>query len=173
MSDLKAWEWAENSVLYKNSPYTPPREIFQAVCDELGRFFAQNGTKYTRSNRKIKWELGAVRLETAFWSSHGNIAGDWVNLEIVSTVYAADKSEMEKSGLLYFGIRPENFNVYGIDIKRFNEIVDYISSVAQKAKTFGIRSGIRSYLSETSETEEHFLGKHPNNRVYFNRIPED
>lgn len=173
MSDLKAWEWAENSVLYKNSPYTPPREIFQAVCDELGRFFSQSGAKYTKSNRKIKFNLGAVRLETAFWSSHGNIAGEWVNLEIVSTVYAADKSEMEKNGLLYFGIRPMNFNVYGLDAERFTEITDYILSVAQMARTFGTRSGIRSYLSEVSETEAQFLAKHPNNRVFFDRLPED
>lgn len=167
------WEWEENSALYKTSPYTPPRDIFQAACNELGRYFAQSGAKYTKSNRKIKWALGAVRLETAFWSSHGNTAGEWVNLEIVSTVYAADKSEMEKSGLLYFGIKPKSFNVYGLDIERFAEIIDYVNGMVELTKTFETREGIRRFLSENSQTEALFLNKHPNNNVYFNRLSED
>ena len=167
------WEWEENSALYNTSPYTPPRDIFQAACNELGRYFAQSGAKYTKSSRKIKWQLGTVRLETAFWSSHGNTAGEWVNLEIVSSVYAADKSEMEKNGLLYFDIRPKNFNVYGLDIERFAEITDYISGVVEAAKTFGTREGIRRFLSENSQIEAQFLNKHPNNNVYFNRLSED
>lgn len=167
------WEWEENSALYETSPYTPPRDIFQAACNELGRYFAQSGAKYTKSNRKIKWELGAVRLETAFWSSHSNMAGEWVNLEIVSTFYAVDKSEMEKNGLLYFDIKPKNFNVYGLDIARFAEITEYIKRIAETAKIFGTHGGIRRFLSENSRTEEQFLNKHPNNDVYFNRLSED
>lgn len=167
------WKWEEDSALYKTSPYTPLRDIFQAACNELGRYFAQSGAKYTKSNRKIKWDFGAVRLETAFWSSHSNMAGEWVNLEIVSTVYAADKSGMERNGLLYFHFRPENFNVYGLDIARFAEITDYISGIAETVKTFGTRSGIRRFLSENSQTEAQFLNKHPNNSIYFNRLSED
>lgn len=167
------WEWEENSVLYKTSPYTPPRDIFQAVCNELGRYFAQGGAKYTKSSRKIKWMFGAVRLETAFWSSHGNTAGEWVNLEIVTTIYAADKSEMEKNGLLHFKIKPKNFNVYGLDVEKFSEIVDYISEIAEAARELGTRSGVRRFLAVFSQTEVQFLNKHPNNRVYFDRLPEE
>lgn len=167
------WEWEENSVLFDKSPYVPPREIFQAVCNELGRYFSRGGAKYTKSNRKIKFQFGAVRLETVFWSSHSNMAGEWVNLEIVSTVYAADKSGLERNGLLYFDIRSNNFNVYGIDEKRFFEIADYINGIAEAVKCFGTRSGIRKFLSGKSRTEEQFLNAHPNNRVYFERLPED
>lgn len=167
------WEWEENSVLYKTSPYTPPREIFQAVCNELGRYFAQSGAKYTKSSRKIKRTLGTVRLETAFWSSHGNTAGEWVNLEIVTTIYAVDKSEMEQNGLLYFKIKPKNFNVYDLDIKRFSEIIDYISGIAEAVKAFGTRRGIRQFLSGISQTEQQFLNEHSNNRIFFDRLSEE
>lgn len=167
------WEWEKNSVLYNKSPYVPPREIFQAVCNELGRYFAQSGAKYTKSNRKIKWTLGAVRLETAFWSSHGNTAGEWVNLEIVTSIYAADKRDMEQNGLLYFKIRPKNFNVYGLDIERFSVIADYINIIAEAAKKLGARSGVREFLSGISQTEEQFLNEHPNNRMFFDRLSED
>lgn len=167
------WEWEKNSVLYNKSPYVPPREIFQAVCDELGRYFAQSGAKYTKSSRKIKWTLGAVRLETAFWSSHGNTAGEWVNLEIVSTVYAADKSGLERNGLLYFNIRPKNFNVYGIDEKLFSEIVEYISGIYETAQNFNTCGGIRRFLAKNSLSEVRFLNAHPNNRIFFDRLSED
>ena len=170
---MTEWTWAENSVLYSDYPYTPPREIFQAVCDELGRFFAQSGAKYTKSGRKLKRTLGAVRLETAFWSSHGNIAGEWVNLEIVSSIYASDKNGLEKNGLLYFNIKPKNFNVYKIDIDRFSEITEYIGGILETARDLNTRNGIRRFLEERSQTEAQFLGEHSNNSVFFDRLPED
>lgn len=173
MSDLKSWTWAENSVLYENSPYVPPREIFQAACDELGRFFTQSGAKYTRSNRKIKFDLGAVRLEAAFWSSHSNIAGEWVNLEIVSSIYAIDKSNLDKKGYIYADIRPESFNVYKIDNAKFTEIIDYLNGILETARLFNSKAGIRQFFAERSKTEAQFLSKHPNNRAFFERLPEE
>lgn len=169
---MMRWEWEENSVLYSKSPYVPPREIFQAVCNELGRYFSQNGAKYTRSNRKIKFPLGAARLETVFWSSHSNTAGEWVNLEIVSTLYAADKSGLERNGLIYYIVRPNNFNVYGIDEKLFSEIIEYINGIYKTAQNFNTREGIRRFLAKNSLSEEQFLNSHPNNRVYFEKLPE-
>lgn len=80
------WEWEEGSILYNNTPYVPPREIFQAVCGEIGRYYSKRGMKYTRSNRKLKWQGEKLRCEFGFWSSHSNIAGEWVCLEIVTEI---------------------------------------------------------------------------------------
>lgn len=173
MSDLSEWVWAENSVLYSESPYIPPREIFQAACDELGRYFTGLGAKYTKSNRKIKWNLGAVRLEAAFWSSHSNTAGEWVNLEIVSSIYAADKTNLDKKGYIYAEIRPENFNVYRLDNAKFTEIVEYLNGILEAARLFNSKAGIRQFLAERSKTEEQFLNKHPNNRAFFEKLAEE
>lgn len=173
MSNLSEWTWAENSVLYSDSPYVPPREIFQAACDELGRYFSQFGAKYTKSNRKIKWNLGVVRLEAVCWSSHSNIAGNWVCLEIVSSIYAADKTGLDKKGLIYAGPRPESFNVYKLDNAKFTEIVEYLNGILETARLFNSKAGIRQYLAECSKTEAQFLNEHPNNRVFFERLSED
>lgn len=43
------WIWEENSVLNHMSAYTSPRDIFMAVCHELGRYFALMDAKYTKS----------------------------------------------------------------------------------------------------------------------------
>lgn len=162
---MREWIWAENSVLYNKSPYVPPRDIFQAVCDELGRYYPEKGAKYTKSNRKIKLKYEKVLCELGLWSSHGNIQGEWVNLEIVTSVYALDKTDMEKKGLLYVNIRPENFNVYGIDSELFFKIVDYIDGKLELVKSLDSADGIRELCGE-----DEFVNRDPNNRIYFERL---
>lgn len=159
------WTWSADSVLNSISPHTPPCDIFQAVCDELGRYFSQYGAKYTRSSHKIKRQFDKVRCEFGFRSSHSNISGDWVNLEIVTSVYAVDKSGMERGGLLYFRIRPKNFNVYGINIRLFSEIVEYIDGKLELVGSFETADGIRKFCGE-----EKFINAHANNQVYFGRL---
>lgn len=162
---MREWTWQEGSVLYNKSPYVPPREIFQAVCDELGRYYSEKGAKYTRSNRKIKLKFERVLCELGLWSSHSNMAGEWVNLEIVTSVYALDKTDMEKKGYLYINIRPENFNVYGIDSELFFKIVDYIDGKLEFVKSFDTADGIRKLCGE-----KEFVDRNPNNRIYFERL---
>lgn len=162
---MMEWTWAENSVLYNKSPYVPPREIFQAVCDELGRYYSEKGAKYTKSNRKIKLKSEKVLCEFGLWSSHSNMAGEWVNLEIVTSFYAVDKTDMEKKGLLFVNIRPENFNVYGIDSELFFKIVDYIDEKLKLVKQLETADGIREFFGG-----DEFINKHPNNKIYFERL---
>lgn len=162
---MSEWKWEQGSILNETSPYAAPKDIFQAVCNELGRYYSQGGAKYTKSNRKIKWSFERIRCEMGFWSSHSNIPGEWVNLEIVTSVYALDKSEMERDGLLYFYIRPESFNVYGIDNARFFEIIKYIDKTLELVRSFETAEGIRNYCGE-----QKFVNEHTNNRVYFNRL---
>lgn len=164
------WSWEDGSVLYGISPYTPPRDIFLAVCSELGRFYSLCGAKYLRSGRILRWDLDLIRCEMGFWSSHSNIAGKWVNFEIVTSVFALDKSEMQRKGVLSFRIRPENFNVYDIDAKAFFKITEYIDETLELVKTFETRAGIKRFLETRSRSEEDFLSEHPNNPVYYNRL---
>ena len=162
---VRRWVWQESSILYNNSPYVPPRDIFQAVCDELGRYFSEKGAKYTKSNRKIKIKFEHLLCECGLWSSHGNIQGEWVNLEIVTNIYALDTGGMEKKGLLYVDIRPKNFNVYGIDSERFFEIVDYMDKTMEFVKSFDSADGINK-LGGADE----FVNRNANNRIYFERL---
>ena len=73
-----------------HSPYTPPSEVFEAVCAELGAYYTARGAKYTKSNRRIKFTFERVHFEIGLRSSHSNMAGEWVNLEIIPSVFAAD-----------------------------------------------------------------------------------
>lgn len=36
---IKMWKWENDSILYSKSPYVPAKDIFQAVCNEIGRYY--------------------------------------------------------------------------------------------------------------------------------------
>lgn len=164
------WKWEENSVLYKVSQYTPPREIFQAVCNELGRYYKINGAKYTKSNRKIKWVGKQIRCEIGLWSSHSNIPGKWVNLEIVTSVFALNTSDMERRGILDYSVKPVNFNVYGIDYEKFFEIIKCIDNILDIIWSFETKDGIEAFLSKKSKQELEYINDNSNNLIYYQRL---
>jgi hypothetical protein len=49
--------WTTNSILINHTQsHTPCKDIFQAVCDEIGAFYSKKGFKYTASRPKITIE---------------------------------------------------------------------------------------------------------------------
>lgn len=146
-----------------HSPHTPPAKVFEAVCAELGAYYTERGAKYTKSNKRIKFTFERVRCEIGLRSSHSNMAGKWVNLELIPSIYAADTDGMERKGILNAGIRPENVNVVKIDDKRFAEIAALIDGLLEKARSYETANGAAALLDEKTS-----LGN-PNNAVYFAR----
>jgi hypothetical protein len=71
------------------SPHSAPKDIFQAACDELGRYFARDGMRYVRSRPRLEHKRGELALVMAMWSSRRNMPGEAVALEVVSTVYSS------------------------------------------------------------------------------------
>lgn len=125
------WEWEEDSLLYSVTEYTATKDIFQAVCNEIGRYYHSKGMKYTKSNRKLKWKGNKVCCEFGFWTSHSNMRGKWVNLEIVTSIFSLHKSSSKQKLLIDIDIRPENFDVYKINYDKFYEIINYIDNVLE------------------------------------------
>ena len=94
--------WTENKTLLEYSKYTPCQEIFQAVCDELGRYYETRGFKYSRSRPKLTIENDKIKLEICFWSSRSNTPGESVNLEIIPSFYSKQlKKENQFKGFLF------------------------------------------------------------------------
>lgn len=166
--DVHYWTWEENSILNHMSEYTLPREIFQAVCNELGRYFTLQGAKYSKSNPGLKWKGSKLRCEMGFRSSHSNTAGDWVNLEIVTSVYALDDKEMERKGILNYAPRPKNFNVYKIDRQLFAEIIQYIEDTLELVWSFETKEGLDKYLAQTDKRK--MIDQNPNNKIYYDSL---
>ncbi len=91
--------WTENNTLLNYTKYTPCKDIFQAVCDEIGRYYAQFGFSYARSRPKITFKNKDIKLDISFWSSGYNTPGDYVKLEIIPAFY--DAKSTSKNPLFY------------------------------------------------------------------------
>ncbi len=128
------WEWEENSILHAVTPYTPTKDIFHAVCHEIGRYYQNTDFKYLKSKRSLKWKGKHIQCEFRFWSSHSNMCGEWVNLEIVTSVSVSNSCEAAQQDMQTFDIRPQNFNIYGIDTKHFAEITTFIDDAFARVK---------------------------------------
>jgi hypothetical protein len=91
------WNFEEESVLKNYSKSTPCKEIFQAVCDEIGKYFVNKGWKYARSRPKITFKNEKLKIEIGFWSSGSNTPGEYVNLEILPNIYSLELVNKLKS----------------------------------------------------------------------------
>ena len=103
-----------------------------------------------------------------FRSSHSNMAGEWVNLEIVTSVYALDNKAMERKGILNYTPRPKNFNVYQIDGQQFSEIIRYIEDTLELVWSLETKEGLDKYLAQTDKRK--MIDENPNNQIYYNSL---
>ncbi|WP_405567745.1 hypothetical protein [Polaribacter sp. Asnod6-C07] len=106
------WKFEEESVLKNYSESTPCKEIFQAVCDEIGKYFTEKGWKYSRSRPKITFKNKDLKIDIAFWSSGSNTPGNFVNLEILPQIYSLELLNKLKSE----GIKSKGHILSFIDI---------------------------------------------------------
>lgn len=165
-------EWAVDSALHHMTSGTPARELFQAVCDEIGRYYQPAGLKYTRSNRKLRWKGKRLCCEIGFWSSHSNRSGEWVNLEIVPSVFVLGDG-MVRKGLLPLNIRPKNFNVCRPDKDCFAEIIAWIDRQLALARSLESREGVERYLKRLPDRQRETLGRDDNLRRYLDRLDKE
>lgn len=89
--------WEEDSILNKQTVLTPPKEIYQAVCDALGKYFSKQGFKYSRSIPKIVKSEEGFQLELIFRSSGTNSSGESSSLEINGYIRSLELMKIDKS----------------------------------------------------------------------------
>jgi hypothetical protein len=80
--------WTENEVLLNQRETMPSKDLFQAVCDEIGKHYETKGFKYSRSRPKLTFKDKVLKLEICFWSSRSNTSGRHVSLEILPNFYS-------------------------------------------------------------------------------------
>ncbi|MGR3811915.1 hypothetical protein [Jiulongibacter sp. NS-SX5] len=104
LSVIKMKTWKNNSILNNQTEETPPKEIFQAVCDEIGNYFETKNFKYSKSTPKITLKDNQYKLEIRFNSSASNYAGGYVNLEINSNLYSIQLAKTDKTNSKFKGL---------------------------------------------------------------------
>ncbi|MCR4867773.1 MAG: hypothetical protein K5921_12665 [Lachnospiraceae bacterium] len=162
------WKFDENSILLHISEYTSPKDIFEAVCYEISRYY-KDQTKIKTYKRKIKWTGRFLNAEMCFFSSHSNTAGRYVNFEIVPSAYSNDTDGMENKGLLYLGIKNFNFDVYDIGIQKFGQIIGCLDACMDFFESIDSPEG---FIRLMNETEFVFADDRAvnNRRIFLDRI---
>ena len=92
-----------NPILLNYSERTPCKEIFQAICDEIGNHYSKKGFRYAKSQPKLTIQTENLKLEIKFYSSGSNMPGSYVNLEILPAFYSSKLAKMNKSKGFLFG----------------------------------------------------------------------
>ncbi|MCM0665146.1 hypothetical protein [Flavobacterium tyrosinilyticum] len=128
----------ENTILL-NQKNADCKEIFQAVCDELGKHYEKLGFKYSRSRPKIVLKKEDLKLEICFWSSKSNISGQSITLEILPNFYSSIIPKTKKTSGFLFG-HSAIFNHKYTDnpkkirvVKIFGEVVEQIDEYSSES----------------------------------------
>lgn len=79
-----------------------PKDIFQYVCDCIGEHYTAQGMRYARSSHKLSWKLQKLKFTIHLNSSHSNIPGQHVLLEIHPSVAVIQNADMKRKGFLMF-----------------------------------------------------------------------
>jgi len=107
----------ENKLLLEYSEYTACKDIFKAVCDEIGKHYTEKGFKYSRSRPKITIQNEKIKLEIGFSSSGSNTPGQSVNLQILPSFYSKQLKNTNINGFL-FGHTGLFYHKYLEDVKK-------------------------------------------------------
>ncbi len=125
------------------SPARTQKEIFQAVCDEIGRHYEKKGFKYTRSRPKIVYKDKEIKLEICFWSSRSNTPGEYVNLEILPNFYSLELEKQSKIKGYLFGHTGINNTKY-TDDKTKVRIIQIFGDIVESIDEYSYESVIRN-----------------------------
>ncbi len=134
--------WTENKTLLNFSEQTPCKEIFQAVCDEIGRHYEHSGFKYSRSRPKLTFKDNEIKLEICFYSSASNMQGEYVNLEIIPHFYSVELSKLGKAKGYLFGLASIFSSKYSDDPKKI-KIIQIFGDVIEREDPQGTESILR------------------------------
>ncbi|NVJ59634.1 MAG: hypothetical protein HWE27_04545 [Gammaproteobacteria bacterium] len=94
MDNVENWQIAPDSIINNYTEYTDCKDIFQGVCNELGRYFKEKGFRYAKSGPRISGTVGDIKVRIGLSTTRTNRQGESVGLAI-SPLFSSIK--MEKS----------------------------------------------------------------------------
>lgn len=132
--------WTDNEFILNQRPTMASRDLFQAVCDEIGKHYSNLGFKYARSRPKITINKGDIKLVVSFNSSRSNTSGDWIALEILPAFYSKQLAKINNSKGILFGHTGLFYHKYTDDPKKirvqkiFGEIIERIDEYSTESE---------------------------------------
>ncbi|GHV57535.1 hypothetical protein AGMMS49579_23540 [Spirochaetia bacterium] len=78
-----------------------PREVFLSVCERMASYYEPYGFKYSKSNHRLRLKHNEFIFEIRFNSSHSNMMGKFVEVEVVVTVLSNKFKKWQKENELF------------------------------------------------------------------------
>ncbi|MCR5290395.1 MAG: hypothetical protein K6E51_10415 [Treponema sp.] len=154
-------------ITFNCKPDDEPKAILDEVCRQICMYY-KGKENFTCLKRKLRWKNPVIQCEFGFCSSHSNMRGEWVNFEIIPTLYAIDNDGMEKKGLLYLNIWPENFDICHINESIFFKIIEYIEDKIQLAQEMCTKEGFSAFLERYKDIK--FIAEARNNQIFLEKL---
>ena len=138
--------WTDNEIILHQRSTMPSADLFQAVCDEIGKHYIPKGFKYSRSRPKISLKDKQIKLEITFWSSRSNIPGRHINLEILPNFYSVELAKANKTKGFLFGHTAIFSHKYSENPK-LQQVISIFGDVMEREVEYTRESEIRYYNS--------------------------
>lgn len=96
--------WTENEILLNQNIDSAPKDVFQAVCDEIGKHYLNKGFKYARSTPKLTYKDKDIKFEIRFSSSSSNTRGESVSLNMFPSISSMELVKMKHKRPFILGV---------------------------------------------------------------------
>ena len=136
---VRDFTWSADSLLASINSSAPTKEIFQTVCNEIGQFYQLKGFKYSPSARRLEYKYQDFKCKIQFSSSHYNMAGKYVLMEINTGIYPLQLEKQYKAA---------KESVFPIILPNVN-LLDEVIPGGEPGKVIGI-----SIFGETNEIKD-------------------
>lgn len=151
-----------NEVL-RNQIDREPKEIFEAYCEELGRYFSKKKFKFFRSGPRIERNSDGIVESINFWSSKINVKNEYVHLEILPYVKSKSLKKWIKTNQIgrnefLYSLKidyPRNLGIFGHSFKDFQELLNKIDiNVVSKLEEFKVAISNSKEILETDRFDQ-------------------
>lgn len=125
-----------NNKILINQRDKEPKEIFEAYCYELGKYYFDKNFRYYKARPRIERETNGIVESINFWSSRVNTKNENVHLEILPYIKVKSlkkwmkKNQIGRNEFIYSLIidYPRNLGIYGHTQEDFDKLTNQIDT---------------------------------------------
>ncbi len=143
-----------------------PKSIFNAYCEELGKYYSKMGFKFFKSRPRIERQNKDIIESINFWSSRNNVKNENVHLEILPYVKSKSLKKWIKTNQIgrnefIYSIKvdyPRSLGILGHSFKEFTKLIKEIdSNIISRFEEFNLAISDSKKILETEKIDKSII----------------